>query len=80
MVVQWGEIGAILAGMGAMTTIIPFVVKLLVKPAITDEIAKLERRLEERWEKHLRVDHGYGYRKRAQQGGMYYRRKEDEDG
>lgn len=62
MVVHWGEIGAILGGMAAMATIIPFIVKVLVKPVITDEINKLEHSIDKRWQEHLRMDHGYGYR------------------
>jgi hypothetical protein len=50
----------IFAVVGSLTTIIPFLLRLFVKPMITSELEKQTTQVRRLINDHLRLDHGYG--------------------
>lgn len=53
------QVVAILGMVAPLTIIIPFLVRLFVKPLITSELDKQSARFEKLFNDHLRIDHGY---------------------
>jgi len=65
-VAQWVGVLGIAA---PLTVIIPFVVRLFVKPLIAAELEKQTTHFEKLFNNHLRYDHGFGGGKRSMRNG-----------